>query len=283
MPEALQYEFMVRALIGGALVGLLAPAIGMFLVLRRFALMADTLSHVALMGVAIGMLTKVFPAYTALGAASLGAVVVEQLRSRGKLPGDVAMAVVLYGALAVAVVIISLADGFNVDLFGFLFGSVLSISATDLWLLLGLAVAVVVFVSVFLRELVQSSFDSDLARVSGVPLGIVNLGLAILTGAAITLSMRVVGVLLVGALMVVPVLVGTRLASGVRAALLWAMATGVLSAVAGLVIAFYADVAAGGAIVLTAMGILIVVELTAALRQRLYALFQAGKMGPKSS
>ena len=283
MPEVLQYEFMVRALIGGALVGLLAPAIGMFLVLRRFALMADTLSHVALMGVAIGMLTKVFPAYTALGAASLGAVVVEQLRSRGKLPGDVAMAVVLYGALAVAVVIIGLADGFNVDLFGFLFGSVLSISATDLWLLLGLAVAVVVFVSVFLRELVQSSFDSDLARVSGVPLGIVNLGLAILTGAAITLSMRVVGVLLVGALMVVPVLVGTRLASGVRAALLWAMATGVLSAVAGLVIAFYADVAAGGAIVLTAMGILIVVELTAALRQRLYALFQAGKMGPKSS
>ncbi len=274
MPEVLQYEFMVRALIGGALVGLLAPAIGMFLVLRRFALMADTLSHVALMGVAIGMLTKVFPAYTALGAASLGAVVVEQLRSRGRLPGDVAMAVVLYGALAVAVVIISLADGFNVDLFGFLFGSVLSISNTDLWLLMALAIATLVFVSVFLRELVQSSFDSDLARVSGVPLGIVNLGLAILTGAAITLSMRVVGVLLVGALMVVPVLVGTRLAWGVRAALLWAMATGVLSAVAGLVIAFYADVAAGGAIVLTAMGILIVVELTLALRQRLSPLLR---------
>jgi zinc transport system permease protein len=269
MLEFLQYDFMVRALIGAALVGMLAPAIGMFLVLRRFALMADTLSHVAFMGVAIGILTRVFPSYTALGAASIGAVVIEQLRSKGKMPSDVAMAVVLYASLAVAVVIISLANGFNVDLFDFLFGSVLTISPTDVWLLVALAVAVVAFVGVFLRELAQSSFDDDLARVSGVPVRAVNLGLAILTGAAITLSMRVVGVLLVGALMVVPVLVGLRLATNIRAVLAVAVAIGVLSAVTGLVIGFYADVAAGGAIVLTAMGTLAVVEVAAALRGRL--------------
>ena len=268
MPELLQYDFMLRALVGGVLVGALAPVIGMFLVLRRFALMADALSHVALMGVAIGLLTKVFPAYTALGAASVGAVVIEQLRSRGKMPSDVAMAVVLYAALAVAVVIISLAGGFNVDLFGFLFGSVLSVSPTDLWLLMALAMAVFAFVAVFLRELVQSSFDPDLAKVSGVPVDLVNLGLAVMTGMAITLSMRVVGVLLVGALMVVPVLVSLRLAAGIRAALGCAMTVGVLSAVVGLSLAFYADVAAGGAIVLTAMAILLVVEGVALVLRR---------------
>ena len=109
MPAILQYEFMLRALAGGTLVGVLGPLLGMFIVLRRFSLIADTLAHVALMGVAIGLATKTFPSVVAVAAASLGAIMVEQLRSRGRLPGDVAMAVVLYGALAFAVVVIGIA------------------------------------------------------------------------------------------------------------------------------------------------------------------------------
>ena len=269
MPAILQYEFMVRALLGGALVGALAPMLGTFLVLRRFALIADTLSHVALMGVAVGLATHTFPAITALIAASIGAVVIEQLHSRGRLPGDVAMAVVLYASLAVAVVVISLAGGFNVGLFDFLFGSIISTTATDLWLLGALAAAVVLFMAVFFVELAQSSFDPDLAQVTGVPVRWVNLGLAVLTGATITLSMRVVGVLLVGALLVVPVLAGQRLVTGLRASVGVAMAFGVLSAVAGLTLAFYVDVSAGGAIVLTAIALLLAVEALMALRERL--------------
>jgi zinc transport system permease protein len=195
-----------------------------------------------------------------LVAAIAAAVVVEQLRTRGRLPGDVALAVVLYGALAVAVVVVSISGGFNVDLLGFLFGSVLSTSPTDLWLLAGLVTAVVLFVGIFFVELAQTAYDDDLARVNGVPAGWVNLGLAILTGATIALSMRVVGVLLVGAMLIVPVLVGLRLASGLRAAIGVAIVAGLISAVGGLTIAFYADIAAGGTIVLTAMAALALAE-----------------------
>lgn len=261
MPAIFDYDFMVRALIGGALVGALAPALGIFLVLRRLSLIADTLSHVALMGVAIGFITKTFPPLAALGATSLAAAAIEQLRARRIMPSDAAMAVFLYTALAIAVVVISLAGGFNVDLFGYLFGSVLTIDLTDLWYVAGLTVVVVSFIALFFSELAQISFDSDLARTSGIRVNLMNLALAVLTGATITLSMRIVGVLLVGALIVIPVMTSLRLATGLRAATALAMAIGVLSALLGLTIAFYANVAAGGAVVLTAVGLLILAEV----------------------
>jgi len=257
MPEILQYDFMVRAFIGGVLVGAMAPALGMFLVLRRLALIADSLAHVALAGVAFGLLTRTFPPITGLLATSTAAVVIEIVRLKKLMPGDVALAVVLYSALAVAVVIIGLAGGFNVDLFAYLFGSILTVNQTDLWLLAVLSLVVLVFVASFYSELAQSSFDTDLARVSGVRVFAVNLVLAILTGATIALSMRVVGVLLVGALIVVPVMVSLRVATGLRSAIGLAMVIGIGSSIFGLTIAFYTDVAAGGAVVLTSVGILV--------------------------
>ena len=269
MPALFDYDFMVRALMGGAMVGALAPALGMFLILRRFSLIADTLSHVAFMGVAIGLLANTFPPLTALGATSLAAVGIDQARVRRVMPGDAALAVFLYTSLAIAVVVISLAGGFSVDLFGYLFGSVLTIDSRDLWLVAGLMVVVVGFVVMFFQELAQTSFDSDLAHTSGVPVNWVNLILAVLTGATITLSMRIVGVLLVGALIVIPVIASLRLATGLRAAVAVAMAIGVFSALAGLTIAFYVNVAAGGAVVLTAVGFLILVEVGAAVRERI--------------
>jgi zinc transport system permease protein len=258
MPSILEYDFMVRALIGGALIGLMAPAIGMFLVLRRLSLIADSLSHVALTGVAIGLLTNTFPPLAALGATTIAAITIEYVRVHRMMPGDAALAVVLYSALAVAVVVISLADGFNVDLFGYLFGSLLTVDSTDIWLLTALVVVVLSFVGLFYSELSQSSFDSDLARTSGVRVFTINLTLAVLTGATITLSMRVVGVLLVGALIVIPVMVSLRLATGLRIAIAVSMAVGVTSAIAGLTISYYANIAAGGSVVLTSVGLLII-------------------------
>ncbi len=266
MPSIFQYEFMLRALAGGALVGVLAPTLGTFVVLRRYSLIADTLAHVALMGVAIGMATRFLPSLTALAAAVLGAVAVEQLRARGRLPGDAALAVVLYGSLAIAIVVISAAGGFNVDLFSFLFGSILSVSPLDLWLLAGLTVVVIVFVAVFYVDLAQLAFDEELAKVSGVRTDMLNLVLAVLTGATITLSMRVVGVLLVGALLVIPVLTGLRTARGLRMAMGIAIATGLLSAGAGLTIAFYGDYSAGGAIVITALALLLLSRIWSGLK-----------------
>lgn len=269
MPGIFEYDFMVRALVGGFLVGMLAPALGVFLVLRRLSLIADSLSHVALAGVAIGLLTGSFPPLAALGATSVAAGAIETMRARRMMPGDAALAVVLYSALAVAVVLISLADGFNVDLFSYLFGSILSIGVTDLWLLSALVVAVFGFVALLYPELSQVSFDTELARTSGVRVFSINLALAVLTGAAITLSMRVVGVLLVGALIVIPVMVSLRLATGLRAALALAVAVGVVSALAGLTIAYYANVAAGGSVVLTAVGILVATMAWSASASRL--------------
>ena len=167
MPEIFQYDFMIRAFVGGVLVGALAPALGVFLVLRRLALIADSLSHVALTGVAFGLLTKTFPPIAGLLATSTAAVAIETVRLKRLMPGDVALAVVLYSALAVAVVVIGLAGGFNVDLFSYLFGSILTVNNTDLWLLAALAAVVITFVVSFYPELAQSSFDTDLARVSG--------------------------------------------------------------------------------------------------------------------
>ncbi len=260
MPAILTYDFMVRALIGGALVGFAAPALGTFLVLRRLSLIADTLSHVALMGIAVGLMTRTMPTLVALVATVAGAIAIELLRLRRRLPSDAAMAVFLYTALAIAIVLISLATGFNVGLFTYLFGSVLTIGPTDLWLAAGMAVAVAVFVTTFYQELAQSSFDTDLARTTGVPVDGVSIALAALTGVAVTLSMRIVGALLVGALIVMPVLASLRLVSGLRASLLLAVALGVVSVLTGLVIAFYVNIAAGGAIVLTAVATLLLAE-----------------------
>lgn len=266
MPAILEYDFMVRALIGGVLVGALAPALGLFLVLRRLSLIADSLSHVALTGVAIGLLTRTFPPLAALGATSLAALTIETVRARRMMPGDAALAVVLYSALGTAVVLISLAKGFNVDLFAYLFGSVLTMDRTDLWLLAGLAISVLAFIGLFYQELAQIAFDTDLARAGGVRVFRMNLALAVLTGATITLSMRVVGVLLVGALIVVPVMASLRLATGLRATMALAMAIGIASAVIGLVVAFYANLAAGGSVVLTSVGFLVLAVAGSAAR-----------------
>ncbi len=269
MPEILEYDFMKRALAGGVMVGALAPSLGVFLVLRRLSLIADSLSHVALTGVAIGLLTGTFPPAVALGTTTIAAGTIETVRARQIMPGEAALAVVLYSALAVAVVIISLADGFNVDLFSYLFGSILTVDSRDLWFLSGLAIVVLAFVVAYYAELAQVSFDSELARASGVRVFQVNLALAVLTGAAITLSMRVVGVLLVGALIVIPVMAALRLATGLRAALALSIIIGVLSVLLGLTIAFYANIAAGGAVVLTSLGILVLSMLYTAGRSRL--------------
>jgi zinc transport system permease protein len=268
MPEIFEFEFMRRAMLAAVLVGAIAPAFGVFLVLRRLSLIADTLSHVALAGVAIGLLTKVYPPYIALGATSAAAVSIEELRARRLLPGDAALAVFLYGALALAVVIISVAGSFNSSLFSFLFGSILTVSVSDLWLIAGLTIAVTLFLVAFSSELAQVSFDSDLARINGVRVHAMNLALAVIAGATITVSMRVVGVLLIGALIVVPVLVALRLSSGLSRAVLTSAVAGVVMAFAGMVIAYYADIAPGGSVVLTGIGMLVLVEAWNLVRAR---------------
>ena len=263
MPEIFQLSFMVRAFIAGGIVGFICPILGTFLVLRRLSLIADTLAHVALAGAAVGLLVNRYPVMIAIAASSIAAIVIEHLRASKRLESDTALALVLYTALALVVVLASLGGGFNVDLFGYLFGSIVTIDDSDVWATGALGAAVVVLVWLLYSELVQSTFDPDLAKISGVNLGRTNLVLAILTAVTVTLSMRVVGALLVGALIVFPVLAGLQLGRGFRTTLLASGALGAVCVFTGLTISFYQDIAAGGAIVLTALGALM---LTTAVR-----------------
>ena len=254
MPEILQYSFMVRALIAGAIIGLVAPLIGMFLVLRRFAIFADALGHAALVGVALGVVLGISPVIAALIVCIGVALTVEQMRSQRRLPSDATLALFLSGSLAIAIVIISLAQGFNINIMSYLFGSITTVQNGDLWVISGLGVLALLLTVGLYKELFYISFDEESARVSGLPIRPINLMLVGLSALTVALAMRIVGVLLVGALMVMPVLSAFQVARSFAGALKLSVVFSLASVVAGLVGSYYLNVAAGGAIVVVALG-----------------------------
>lgn len=253
MPEILQYGFMQRALLAGLMIGIMAPAIGVFLVLRRLSLIADTLSHVALAGVALGLLVGWHPALGALLVAVVGALGIERLRGSGRLFGEAALALFLSGGLALAVVLIGLSGGFTVDIFSYLFGAITAVQARDLWIILALGLLVLGAVALFYKELFAITFDEEGARIQGVPVDALNLLVTVLVAVTVVVAMRVVGVLLTSALVVIPAITAQRLARNFRSTLLIAVAMSLIAVLAGMTTAFYLNLAAGGAIVLVAI------------------------------
>jgi len=257
MPEILQYGFMQRALLAGVMIGVIAPSIGVFLVLRRLSLIADTLSHVALAGVAVALLAGWHPAAGAFIAVVAAAVGIERMRVSGRLFGDAALAIFLSGGLAVAVVVIGLSGGFRVDLFAYLFGAITAVQPRDLRVILGLGLGVLAAVAVFYKELFAIAFDEEAARVQGVPVDALNLLVTVLVAVTAVVAMRVVGVLLTSALIVIPAATALRVAGSFRATLLLAVGSALLSVITGMTAAFYLNLAAGGAIVLTAIALFV--------------------------
>jgi len=244
---------MHRAFLAGAMTAVICPAIGVFLVPRRLSLIADSLAHVALAGVALGLFLGISPLVGALAVTVAGAVGIERLRTRGALSGDAALAVFLSGGFALAVVLISLARGFNADLFAVLFGSILTVSPADIWLIGGLGAVVGVTIGIFYPRLLAITMNEDLARTSGVPVDALNLVLTLLTALTTVVAMRMVGVLLVSAMIVIPTLIGFALGRSFRQAMAIAIVMALCSVVAGLIAAYYLRLAAGGAIVLAAL------------------------------
>jgi zinc transport system permease protein len=242
----LRTEFMRLALAAGAIVGVLAPAVGFFLVQRRQSLMGDGIGHVAFAGVAAGIVLDVSPVLTALVLAVVGGLLIELLRSRGGAAGDQALAIVFYSGIALGVVLVAQADALNVDLFQYLFGSILTVSRGDLLMIAPLGAVGLATVALLYRAFVAVVVDEEGARVAGVPIGRLNVALAALTAVTVALSMRVVGILLVAALMVLPVSAAGRIAWSMRSTLVLAMAIGVGSALCGLTISYYADLPPGG-------------------------------------
>ncbi len=253
MLEMLSYGFMQRALAAGLMIGIIAPIIGVFIVLRRLSLIADTLSHVALAGVAAGLLFKTYPVAGALIASLVGAVGIERLRGSGRLFGEAALAVFLSGGFAVAVVLISLARGFNTDLFSYLFGAITVVQPVDLWVIFALGLVVLVAVGILHKELFAITFDEEAARVQGVPVETLNMLLTTLVAVTVVLAMRIVGILLTSALLVIPTITALRVARNFRHTMWIAVFCSLFAVVAGMTMSFYLDIAAGGAIVLMAL------------------------------
>ncbi|MBI5452875.1 metal ABC transporter permease [Candidatus Gottesmanbacteria bacterium] len=255
MLEIFQYSFMVRAFIAGIVIGIIAPLIGNFLVARRYSLMADSLSHMSLAGVAIGLITGIYPIYTAMIVAVAGSIAIELLRTEKRISGEVVLAMFLSGSLAIAIVLISFARGFNVDLFSYLFGSISTVREIDLWIISGLGLVVLTVIFFLYKELVYIAFDEEAAKVSGVKVRLLNIVLVILTAVTVSLSMRIVGALLIGALMVIPVVAAMQLRKSFKQTVLFAIMFGLISVISGLFISYYLNLAAGGTIVVLALAL----------------------------
>ena len=260
MLEAFQYGFMQRALVAGVVIAVICSVIGTFVVLKRLSMIGDGLSHIALGGVALGLLLNIYPVITALIFSILSAIGINSLR-RAKIYGDVAIAIFFSAGLAVAVVILSLARGFNVDLFSYLFGSILTVNETDLQVMLGLGIFTLGAVVIFYKELFYITFDEISARASGIPVEKLNTLLIVLTAITVVVSLKIVGILLVSSLLVVPVATGLQFSRNFRETILSSMAFAVFSVIAGLIISYHFNLAAGGAIVLTSVIVFLIVML----------------------
>ena len=261
----LQLEFMRLALAVGVVVGILAPAVGFFLVERRQALVGDGLGHVAFAGVAAGYLLGIEPVLTALVFAVVGGLAIEWLRVRGGAAGDQALALVFYTGIALGVVLVSSAGRLDVNLFQFLFGSILTVTWDDLWLVVALGLGSLAAIAVLYRGLVGAVLDEEGSRVAGVRVNLLNTTVAVLAALTIGIAMRVVGILLIAALMALPVLAAQRVAWSLRSTLGLAMAIGLVSVVAGLVVSYYCDLAPAASRTIVPPGAFVVAALLEAV------------------
>jgi zinc transport system permease protein len=261
----LQDAFMQRALVAAILIGITAPAVGIYLVQRRQAIMGDGIGHVALTGVALGFLTGTNPVWMAVLVSSAGAVAMELVRARGRTQGDIALAMLFYGGMSGGVLLIHLSpNGRNANLLSYLFGSITTVSQEDV-VVIGILAAVVVAVTVGLRrQLFAVCQDEEFARVTGLPVRLLNIVLAVTAAVTVTVAMRVVGLLLVSALMVVPVAAAQQLTRGFAATMAFAVAIGLTVTTSGTVYTYYVDVPSGATIVVMAIGVFLAVTALAA-------------------
>ncbi|MFI1800064.1 metal ABC transporter permease [Streptomyces sp. NPDC020379] len=262
--DILDFAFMQRALLAALVVGLTAPAIGTFLVQRRQALMGDGIGHVALTGVGLGFLLNTSPVWTATAVCVAGAVVMELIRSSGKARGDIALAMLFYGGMAGGVMLMSLSSsGSNANLTTYLFGSITTVSQQDIVAICVLAAFVILTTLGLRRQLFAICQDEEFARVTGLPVRLLNLLIAVTAAVTVTVAMRVVGLLLVSALMVIPVAASQQIARSFAMTFALAIAIGVLVTVSGTTLSYYVNVPSGASIVLLAIGVFVTLTVLA--------------------
>ncbi|WP_026558728.1 metal ABC transporter permease [Bacillus sp. J37] len=260
-----QYEFLQNAFISGMLIGLIAPLLGVFVVVRRMSLIADALSHVTLAGIAASLLLEkkvtafvgINPLYLGMVFSVGGSLFIEKLRTVYKHYQELAIPIILSAGVGISVIFISLADGFNTDLFSYLFGSISAVSRTDMYVISAITVAVILVIFFLYKELFLLSFDEEHAVASGISAKVIHFIFIFMLALVIAGSMRIVGILLVSSLMTLPVAASIRIAKGFKQTIFFSVLFGEISVIIGLFLAYYLDLAPGGTIVILSVLILI--------------------------
>jgi zinc transport system permease protein len=258
--KLLGYRFFQNALIGGSISALTCSLIGLFVILRRESMIGDGVAHVSFGGIAIGLFLNVNPLYTALIVSVIAVLGISYMKREGLAESDSATAVILAVGFSTGLIMISLAGGFNVELFSYLFGSILTISRTDMILVSLLGAVSLVLVGIFYKELLSITFDAQASRLMGIPVGLLSNVFNILVAITIVLSIKVVGMILVTALLVLPGLTALQLNIGFKVTAIMSVLFGVGSVVLGIFTSAILDVATSGVIVFTLVLVFIVVS-----------------------
>lgn len=278
LADIIQFDFLRHTFLTGLLIGIIAPLLGTFLVVRRLSLLADALSHVTLAGIAFGLfIEKQFflplnALYSGMGFSVVGAILIEKLRSVYTAYQEIGIPIILSSGVGLSVIFISLANGFNTDLFNYLFGSVSAVSRNDFFSILGISIFIIIVIIIFYKELLTLSFDEEHASVSGIHSKRIHFLFIVLTALVIAASIRIVGVLLVSALMTLPVASAMRIAASFKQLIFFSILFAEIAVITGLISGYYFSIPPGGTIVMVAVAIL----LFSLLFKRLSSLFQKG-------
>ncbi|UJL45219.1 metal ABC transporter permease [Virgibacillus sp. NKC19-16] len=263
LADFFEYDFLRYTFLTGILIGIIAPLLGTFIVVRRLSLIADALSHVTLAGIAFGLMLDKFaitfltPFYSGMIFSVIGSIMIEKLRSVYKAFQELAIPIILSSGVGLSVIFISIADGFNTELFNYLFGSVSAVSQNDFFTILGISIFIILVVILFYKELFTLSFDEEHATISGIHAKRIHLLFIVLTALVIAASIRIVGVLLVSALMTLPVAASMRLAKGFKQMMFLSIVFGELAVIIGLISGYYLSIPPGGTIVMVSIIILL--------------------------
>ena len=254
--EILTYSFMHRALISGVAIAILCSVVGLFLVLRRYSLFGDAIAHSSFGGIALGLLAGVYPLWTAYGVSIISALIITKIKNKYNISGDASIAVLLSSGIAVGLVIIGLSGGFTIDIFSFLFGSILLVSVDDTILILALTGIILIVILLLYRQILYSTFNEEQAKVSGIPVEKINYLIVFMAGITVVTSIQLVGVLLISALFVIPNVTAIMYGKGFKQTAIISISFSIFSVVAGILVSYIFDITPAGTIVLLAIGLL---------------------------
>ena len=247
---------MHRALISGIAIAILCSVVGLFLVLRRCSLFGDAIAHSSFGGIALGLLAGIYPLWTAYGVSIISALIITKIKKKYDISGDASIAVLLSSGIAVGLVIIGLSGGFTIDIFSFLFGSILLVSVDDTVLILALTGIILIVILLLYRQILYSTFNEEQAKVSGIPVEKINYLIIFMAGITVVTSIQLVGVLLISALFVIPNVSAIMYGRGFKQTAIISMSFSVFSVVAGILISYIFDITPAGTIVLISIGLL---------------------------